>query len=71
MNLQEKEFQKRIYSMRRIGRQFKNCHAITESGYSCRCKAVSGEVFCNSHLRQGFGLFTLAVLAMLAPAGRL
>lgn len=64
------ELQKRIYSMQKIDRNFKKCHAIGENGYSCRCKAMSGELFCHAHLLRGFGLFTLAVLVMLEPANR-
>lgn len=47
---------------------FRNCHAITENGYPCRCKAMGGAVFCYAHLLQGYGLFTLAIMAMLEPA---
>lgn len=59
------ELQKKITYLARNDKRFKNCHAITENGYSCRGKAMSGEVFCHAHLLQGYGLFTLAVLAEL------
>lgn len=43
----------------------KKCHAICDSGYSCRRKAVKGEAFCDVHLRYGYALFTLAVLEQI------
>lgn len=40
-----------------------NCHAVNVNGYSCRCKAMSGQVFCYAHLLQGYGLFTKVVIS--------
>ncbi len=59
------ELQKRISLMAKHNIQLKKCHATIMSGYPCRCKAMSSEVFCHAHLMQGFGLFTLAVLSQL------
>lgn len=38
------------------------CSAVTLGGRQCCAGAVRGEVFCSSHLRSGYGLFTAAVL---------
>jgi hypothetical protein len=38
------------------------CRALTRSGKPCQRHAKRGEAFCHSHLKQGYGLFTLAVL---------
>lgn len=38
------------------------CMALTSEGKPCNCYPVNGEAFCHSHLKQGYGLFTLAVL---------
>lgn len=59
------KLQIRISLMVKHNNQLKKCHATIMSGYPCRCKAMNGEVFCHAHLMQGFGLFTLAVLAQL------
>jgi len=39
------------------------CKALNSTNKPCRCYAVKGEVFCRVHLAQGYGLFTLAVMA--------
>jgi len=41
------------------------CHAIKDNGRRCRNDAMTGEVFCHSHLSVGYGLFTLAVVAQI------
>lgn len=38
------------------------CQALNRRGEPCQRHALRGEAFCHSHLRQGYGLFTLAVL---------
>lgn len=38
------------------------CQALNRSGELCKCHALRGDAFCHSHLKQGYGLFTLAAL---------
>jgi hypothetical protein len=38
------------------------CQAANRNGAPCQCHALRGEAFCHSHLRQGYGLFTLAAV---------
>lgn len=59
------ELQKHIYSIGRISKDFRQCHAVKGDGKRCGCQSMTFEVFCRTHLLQGFGLFTLAVLARL------
>lgn len=37
------------------------CAATKDNGAPCNGWAMQGRVFCHSHLRQGYGLFELAV----------
>ena len=37
------------------------CHAGRDDLIPCQSWAMRGRVFCHSHLRQGYGLFELAV----------
>jgi len=64
------ELQKRIYSLGRTSKDFRRCHAVKNDGTRCGCQAMTFEVFCHAHLLQGFGLFTLVVLARLEVAFR-
>lgn len=57
------ELQKRVYMLGRTSKNIRRCHAIKENGTRCGCQANTFEVFCHSHLTQGYGLFTLAVIA--------
>lgn len=41
----------------------RRCAAIKDDGQPCRAWAQREEYFCGSHMRQGYGLFTLAVQA--------
>jgi hypothetical protein len=41
------------------------CKANKDNGTACQCYAMKGQVFCHSHLAQGYGLFTLAVMAQV------
>lgn len=59
------ELQKKVYRMAKNDSQLRQCHATKENGSPCRCKAMTFEVFCHSHLAQGYGLFTLAVVAQV------
>jgi len=38
------------------------CMALTDEGKPCKCYPMNGEAFCLAHLKQGYGLFTLAVM---------
>lgn len=42
-----------------------SCMALTDTGKPCKCYPVNGEAFCLAHLKQGYGLFTLAVLSAI------
>ncbi len=46
------------------------CQALSGASKPCRCYAMKGQVFCRVHMVQGYGLFTLAVLARLKCSAR-
>lgn len=46
----------------------RECKAMKLAGVPCRCYAVKGQTFCKAHLMQGYGLFTLAVMAQVGAA---
>jgi hypothetical protein len=39
------------------------CRAVKDDGERCRAWCVRGEYFCGSHLKRGYGLFSLALHA--------
>ncbi len=59
------KLKERIFALGKISKDFRQCHAVKSNGLRCGCQSMTFEVFCHSHLAQGFGLFTLAVLAQL------
>lgn len=64
------ELQKRVYLLGRTSKDFRRCHAIKENGTACGCQANTFEVFCRSHMAQGYGLFTLAVVAQVETVSK-
>lgn len=42
-------------------RELVACRATTSTGRACRAWAAEGSLFCVAHLKQGYGLFELAV----------
>lgn len=62
------ELQNRVFELRKLHRELRVCNATTATGRKCGCPSDSFGVFCHGHLRQGYGLFTLAVLARIGAA---
>jgi hypothetical protein len=50
--------------------QVGTCKANKDNGTACQCYAMKGQVFCHSHLAQGYGLFTLAVIARIETVSK-
>lgn len=59
------DIQKKVFALGRTSKDFRRCHAVIRDGTRCGCQANTFEVFCHSHLRQGYGFFTLAVIAQV------
>ena len=41
---------------------FVRCFALRVDGHLCNRHAVSGQAFCEAHLKQGYALFTMAAI---------
>jgi hypothetical protein len=57
--------QRTVYVLKRNNALHRSCHAVKDDGMPCGCRSVTFDVFCHSHLKQGYGLFTLAVCRQL------
>lgn len=63
--------QKKIYTLAKRDMRFRKCYAVKANGSPCRCNATVGSVFCHIHTAQGYGLFTLAVIAQLEQTAQI
>ena len=59
------ELEKRIFTLGRTDKDFRQCHAVKNDGTRCGCQSETFTVFCHAHNSQGYGLFTLAVMAQI------